>query len=75
MYISHSANLCYDFILSGLKPHNNEGHFNIFTFLIHNHNFDNEVLGVRRNRLLTDGLDELAELHGKTLLALPVIIS
>lgn len=45
-------------------------HLHIFAFLIAHHDFDDQVLGMRGDRLLTDVLDKLAELHRQALLAL-----
>ena len=45
-------------------------HFDILALLVADHHLDDEVLGVRRERLLAHELDELAELHRQALLAL-----
>lgn len=45
-------------------------HFDVLALLVCDHDFDDEVLDVRRNRLLADTLHELAELHRETFLAL-----
>ncbi len=42
----------------------------ILAFFVANHNLDDEVLRVRRERLLAHVLDEFAELHRQALLAL-----
>jgi hypothetical protein len=43
---------------------------NILALLIRDHNFGNKMLYVRWNRLLADGLNQFAELHSQSLLAL-----
>ena len=45
-------------------------HFDILALLVADHHLDDEVLGVRRERLLAHELDELAEFQWQTLLAL-----
>ena len=51
-------------------PDNNEWNLNVFAFLVGDHNLDDEVLDVRRDRLLADRLHELAELERQALLTL-----
>lgn len=41
----------------------------VLALLVHNHNLNNKVLHMRRDRFLADGRDEFAEAHGQTLLA------
>lgn len=45
-------------------------YFDIFHFLVHEHNFNQEVLGMRGDRLLADMLYQFAELHRQPLSAL-----
>ena len=45
-------------------------HLDVLAFLISDHDLHDQVLDMRRNRLLADSLDQLAELEWQTFLAL-----